>query len=81
MRRRDRTLLAAIEQLPQVVECYIMLGDCDFLLRIVAADLEDYRRFQIAHLTRITGRSKTSRPMFRARRSSKPMPCHCDGAR
>ena len=47
--------IAAIEQLPQVVECYIMLGDCDFLLRIVAADLEDYRRFQIAHLTRIPG--------------------------
>jgi Lrp/AsnC family leucine-responsive transcriptional regulator len=47
--------IAAIEQLPQVVECYIMLGDCDFLLRVVAADLEDYRRFQIAHLTRIPG--------------------------
>jgi Lrp/AsnC family leucine-responsive transcriptional regulator len=47
--------IAAIEQLPQVVECYIMLGDCDFLLRVVAADLEDYRKFQIAHLSRIPG--------------------------
>jgi Lrp/AsnC family leucine-responsive transcriptional regulator len=43
----------AIRSLPQVVECHIMAGECDALLRVVAADLEDYRRFQSAHLTRI----------------------------
>jgi DNA-binding Lrp family transcriptional regulator len=26
----------AIQQLPQVVECHLMAGDCDFLLRVVA---------------------------------------------
>jgi len=45
----------AIRRLPQVVECHLMAGDCDFLLRVVAKDLEDYRRFQIAHLTRSHG--------------------------
>jgi Lrp/AsnC family transcriptional regulator, leucine-responsive regulatory protein len=45
----------AIGKLPQVVECHLMAGDCDFLLRIVAADLNDYRQFQIDHLTRIKG--------------------------
>ena len=45
----------AVKKLPQVVECHLMAGDCDFLLRIIAADLEDYRQFQADHLTRIKG--------------------------
>jgi len=47
--------VAEVRRLPQVVECHLMAGDCDFLLRIVAADLEAYRQFQIDHLTRIKG--------------------------
>jgi len=47
--------IAAMRQLPEVVECYIMLGESDALLRVVVADLEDYRRFQSAHLTRKNG--------------------------
>jgi len=47
--------IAAIRQLPEVVECYIMLGESDALLRVVVADLEDYRRFQATHLTRKNG--------------------------
>lgn len=46
---------AAIKDLPQVVECHLMAGECDFLLRVVAADLDDYRQFQVDHLTRIKG--------------------------
>ena len=45
----------AMKQLPQVVECYIMLGESDALLRVVVADLDDYRRVQAAHLTRKNG--------------------------
>lgn len=45
----------AMRKLPQVVECYIMLGESDALLRVVVADLEDYRRFQASHLTRLNG--------------------------
>lgn len=44
-----------VKQLPQVVEYLLMAGDCDFLLRIVAADLDDYRRFLVDYLTRIKG--------------------------
>lgn len=43
----------AIQDMPEVVECQLMAGDCDFFLRIVVGDLEDYRRFQIHHLTQI----------------------------
>ena len=62
----------AIRQLPQVVECHLMAGDCDFLLRIVAADLDDYRQFQIKHLTRIKGVQsvKTEIPMQKIKQTS-----------
>src|SRR5665811_913011 len=30
---------------PEVVECYTMSGEMDFLLRIVARDIESYERF------------------------------------
>jgi Lrp/AsnC family leucine-responsive transcriptional regulator len=61
-----------IRQVPQVVECHLMAGDCDFLLRVVAKDLDDYRRFQIAHLTRRNGVQsiKTEIPMQRIKQSS-----------
>jgi DNA-binding Lrp family transcriptional regulator len=45
----------AMKQLPQVVECYIMLGDSDAMLRVVVEDLHHYRRFQTKHLTRANG--------------------------
>ena len=45
----------AMKQLPQIVECYIMLGESDAMLRVVVKDLDDYRRFQTKHLTRANG--------------------------
>jgi Lrp/AsnC family transcriptional regulator, leucine-responsive regulatory protein len=44
-----------VRKLPEVLECYLMLGDCDALVRVVAADIGDYRRFQSEHLSRIRG--------------------------
>lgn len=54
-----------ILNLPEVVECHLMAGDCDFLLRVITADLDDYRKFQIKHLTRKNGVQsiKTEIPM------------------
>ncbi len=40
---------------PEVMECYLMTGDFDYLLRVVTADLGAYERFLIEHLTRIPG--------------------------
>lgn len=61
-----------VKQLPQVVECHLMAGDCDFLLRIVAADLDDYRQFQVNYLTRIKGVQsvKTEIPMQKIKLTS-----------
>lgn len=47
--------VAEVLKLPQVLECYLMLGDCDVLVRVVAEDIDDYRRFQSEHLSRIKG--------------------------
>ncbi len=40
---------------PEVMECYLMTGDADYLLRVVASDLAAYEKFLIEHLTRIPG--------------------------
>ncbi|WP_093758248.1 Lrp/AsnC family transcriptional regulator [Tardiphaga sp. OK245] len=57
--------IAAVRRLPQIVECHLMAGDCDFLLRVVAKDLASYRKFQVEDLTRIKGVQsvKTDIPM------------------
>ena len=40
---------------PEVMECYLMTGDADYLLRVVTSDLAAYEKFLIEHLTRIPG--------------------------
>ncbi|MBD9528920.1 Lrp/AsnC family transcriptional regulator [Paracoccus sp. PAR01] len=60
-----------VVRFPEVVECYLMLGDCDIMVRVVAADIEDYRRFQSEHLSRIKGvqNVKTDVPSQMVKRS------------
>ena len=38
---------------PEVMECYLMTGDADYLLRVVVADLGAYERLLMDHLPRI----------------------------
>lgn len=45
----------AIQQRPEVMECYLMTGGEDYLLRVVAADLKGYEQFLLNHLTQIPG--------------------------
>lgn len=56
---------AELLRLPNIMEAYVMAGDCDLILRVVARDLVDYRRFQAEGLTRIAGISnvKSDIPM------------------
>ena len=46
---------ATLRECPEVLECYLMTGPRDYLLRIVARDLADYERFLKETLTRIPG--------------------------
>lgn len=45
----------AIAGLPEVMECYVMSGASDYLLRVVATDLGAYEEFLRTRLTRIPG--------------------------
>jgi DNA-binding Lrp family transcriptional regulator len=49
------TFERAILHRPEVMECYLMTGDADYLLRVVVADLTAYERFLKDHLTRVAG--------------------------
>ncbi|MBM10066.1 MAG: ArsR family transcriptional regulator [Magnetovibrio sp.] len=46
---------AQIVRWPEVMECYLMTGDSDYLLRVVAADLTAYQEFLMNKLTRVEG--------------------------
>lgn len=49
------TFEAAIRRCPEVLECYLMTGPRDYLLRVVASDLGAYERFVKDTLTRLDG--------------------------
>lgn len=46
---------AAVVRWPEVLECYLMTGEADYLLRVVVPDLAAYERFLKDHLTRVPG--------------------------
>jgi Lrp/AsnC family transcriptional regulator len=46
---------AAIRDLPEVLECYVMMGSVDFLLRIVAPDIEAYEKLFFNRLSQLPG--------------------------
>lgn len=49
------TFEAAITDMPEVMECYLMTGECDYQLRIQAPSLADFEDFLRHKLTRIPG--------------------------
>ena len=53
--RALETFETAIQDRPEVMECYLMTGDADYLLRVVVSDLNAYERFLKEHLTRVSG--------------------------
>lgn len=44
-----------VSALAEVMECYLMTGDSDYLLRVVTRDLQAYERFLMQHLTKFPG--------------------------
>jgi len=49
---------AAIRNRPEVMECYLMTGDADYLLRVVVPDVQALERFVVNELTVIPGIGK-----------------------
>lgn len=57
-RQTDATIKAferAVQKLDEVLECYLMTGTRDYLLRVVSEDLQSYERFIRERLTKING--------------------------
>lgn len=48
-----RTFEETIEGYPEVMECYLMTGDSDYLLRVVAPDLKALQSFIVDRLAKI----------------------------
>jgi Lrp/AsnC family transcriptional regulator len=45
----------AVHSFPEVMECYVLMGEVDFLLRIVTKDVEAYERFFFERLSQLPG--------------------------
>jgi Lrp/AsnC family transcriptional regulator, leucine-responsive regulatory protein len=43
----------AVRKIPEVMECYLMTGDYDYVVRLVVADLADFERIHNQFLTRL----------------------------
>ena len=46
---------SAMNRFPEVMECYLMTGDSDYLLRVVVEDLAALQSFIVGRLSRIEG--------------------------
>jgi len=44
-----------IREFPEVLDCYVMMGPIDFLLRVVTEDIDAYERFFFERLSRVPG--------------------------
>ena len=45
----------AVSEYPEVLDCYVVLGNVDFLLRIVAEDIKAYEQFFFEKLSQLPG--------------------------
>ena len=45
----------AVGEHPEILECYTLMGETDFLLRIVCRDIKAYEAFFLDHLSRFPG--------------------------
>lgn len=51
---------AAVAAVPEVMECYLMTGGSDYLLRLVVRDVDDLERTHSRELTRLPGVNRVS---------------------
>ena len=76
LNRQEQADLAAFEEavkrVPEVMECYLMTGQQDYLLRVVVSDPGDFERLHSQHLTRLPGvaRVQSSFALRTVRKSS-----------
>lgn len=45
----------AVQRVPEILECHLMSGQFDYLLRVVAVDASDYERIHRSRISRLPG--------------------------
>ena len=76
LQRQDQADLQTFEEavrgVPEVIECYLMTGEFDYLLRVVVSDAADFERIHSQHLTSLPGvaRVQSSFALRTVRKSS-----------
>ena len=43
----------AVQKVPAVMECYLMAGDADYVVRVAVAGVQDYERIHKEYLSRL----------------------------
>lgn len=52
--------IEAVKAYPQVLECHVLMGDVDFLLKILVRDIQEYEHFVWQKLSQIDGVQEVS---------------------
>ena len=61
-----------VRAMPEVVDCWLMTGNSDYLLRVVTRDIKEFEKFLLGDLTRIDGVAtiESSIPLRRVKNST-----------
>lgn len=51
---------AAVKEIPEILECYLMTGEFDYLLHLVVANMADFERLHNESLTQLPGVSRVN---------------------
>ena len=73
-----REIEAQLRDFPQVLECHIVSGDCDYLLKVVARDLKTLSHFLTDRLMQVPGVANV-RSMICLEEIKPAAPMPCDG--
>ena len=70
------TFEAAVREFPEVVDCWLMTGDRDYLLRIATTGLKEFEEFLVGRLTRVPGVAsiQSSIPLRRVKQGGARIP-------
>jgi Lrp/AsnC family transcriptional regulator, leucine-responsive regulatory protein len=58
-KKAAKHFIQAIKSFPEVIECYNISGDSDFLLKVVSESMESFHRFYVNKLSEVKGIRQT----------------------
>jgi len=68
---------AAVARAPSIVSCYLMSGEDDYLVTVMARDLADFERIHKEQLSRLPGVARLKSSFVLRDVASKPLPASC----